>query len=156
MWLFEPDIWREVYTTLTKNLMRTILTTLGVLFAVMILILLLGSTNGIKNGFNKLFEGTATNSMFVWSQRTGMPYKGFERGRRIRFTFDDVELIWGIIKEFQKLHEMEKQVVLLFMGIFLRLIEFQKETLLKDDLSTKKILKNDEKSVLSVVMPTDY
>lgn len=103
MWMFDSDLWREVYTTLTKNLLRTILTTLGVLFAVMILILLLGASNGMKNGFDKLFTGTATNSMFVWGQRTGKPYKGFERGRRVSFTFDDVELIQKAIPEIDDL-----------------------------------------------------
>lgn len=96
---FDRDLWAEVYSTLTKNLLRTSLTTLGVLFAVMILILLLGATTGMKNGFDKLFTGTATNSMFIWAQRTGKPYKGFERGRRIQYTFDDIALIESEIKE---------------------------------------------------------
>ena len=99
MKLIDVDLWREVYNTLTKNILRTILTTLGVLFAVMILILLLGTTTGMKNGFDKLFKGTATNSLFMWGQSTGKPYKGFERGRRISFTFDDVKLIKNEVKE---------------------------------------------------------
>lgn len=96
---FDRDLWSEVFNTLTKNLLRTALTTLGVLFATVILILLLGATTGMKNGFDKLFTGTATNSMFVWGGMTGKPYKGFERGRRIRYTFDDVELLKSQIKE---------------------------------------------------------
>ena len=99
MKLIDVDLWREVYNTLTKNILRTILTTLGVLFAVMILILLLGTTTGMKNGFDKLFKGTATNSLFMWGQSTGKPYKGFERGRRISFTFDDIKLIKNEVKE---------------------------------------------------------
>ncbi len=93
MKFLDKDLWLEVYNTLTKNLLRTALTTLGVLFAMIILILLLGASRGMKNGFDKLFAGTATNSMFIWGQNTGKPYKGFERGRRIGFTFDDVELL---------------------------------------------------------------
>lgn len=103
MWLFDSDIWREVYETLTKNILRTLLTTLGVLFAVIILILLLGTANGMKNGFDKLFSGTATNSLFVWGGRTGKPYKGFERGRRIQFTFKDVELLQKTVPEIEDL-----------------------------------------------------
>jgi len=93
MGFFDRDLWAEVFSTLTKNMVRTALTTLGVLFAVVILIMLLGTTNGMKNGFDKLFTGTATNSLFVWGQRTGKPYKGFERGRRISYTFDDVNML---------------------------------------------------------------
>jgi len=103
MKFFDRDLWIEVFSTLTKNITRTILTTLGVLFAVIILIMLLGTTNGMKNGFDKLFTGTATNSLFVWGQRTGKPYKGFERGRRIKYTFDDVELLKGSINEIESI-----------------------------------------------------
>ena len=99
MRIFDIDLWQEVFSTLTKNMLRTILTTLGVIFAVIILISLLGSTNGMKNGFDKLFAGTATNSMFVWGQSTGKPYKGFERGRRISYTLDDVKMLRENIKE---------------------------------------------------------
>ncbi|MFI2742023.1 ABC transporter permease [Zhouia sp. PK063] len=93
MGIFDRDLWSEVFATLGKNILRTILTTLGVIFAMIILILLLGSVQGMVNGFNKIFEGTATNSMFLWSQSTSKPYKGFERGRRINFDLDDVALI---------------------------------------------------------------
>ena len=103
MKLFDRDLWIEVFSTLTKNITRTILTTLGVLFAVIILIMLLGTTNGMKNGFDKLFAGTATNSIFVWGQSTGKPYKGFERGRRIKYTFDDVALLKESIKEIESI-----------------------------------------------------
>ncbi|QLE01472.1 ABC transporter permease [Galbibacter sp. BG1] len=99
MGIFDRDLWSEVFSTLSKNLLRTFLTTLGVIFAILILILLLGATNGMSNGFNKIFAGTATNSMFMWTQSTSMPYKGFERGREIDFTLEDVELIKRQVSE---------------------------------------------------------
>ncbi len=97
--IFDRDLWREIFSTLTKNMLRTILTTLGVVFAIVILISLLGATNGMKNGFDRLFAGTATNSMFVWGQRTGKPYKGFERGRKISYSLDDVDMLKEQVKE---------------------------------------------------------
>ncbi len=103
MKLFDKDLWAEVYSTLTKNMLRTILTTLGVVFAVIILVSLLGSAKGMQNGFDKILTGTATNSLFVWGQSTGKPYKGFERGRRIRYTFDDVEMLKQGVKEIEVL-----------------------------------------------------
>ncbi|MDF0707478.1 ABC transporter permease [Flagellimonas okinawensis] len=72
---------------------RTFLTMLGVIFAMIILVLLLGSANGMSNGFNKLFAGTASNSLFVWGQSTSEPYKGFERGRRIRYKLEDADIL---------------------------------------------------------------
>ena len=103
MRFFDRDLWAEVFSTLTKNMVRTALTTLGVLFAVVILIMLLGATNGMKNGFDRLFSGTASNSAFIWGQSTGKPYKGFERGRRISYTFDDVKMIKESVKEIEVL-----------------------------------------------------
>lgn len=101
MGIFDYDLWKEVMETLSKNVLRTFLTTLGVIIAMLILLLLLGSVGGMTNGFNDLFKGTATNSMFMWSQSTSMPYKGFERGRRFRFTLDDVSVIKEQIYEIE-------------------------------------------------------
>jgi putative ABC transport system permease protein len=92
-------MWNEVFNTLGKNVFRTILTMLGVIIAMIILILLLGSSNGMSNMFQNVFAGTASNSLFVWSQSTSEPYKGFERGRRIQFHMEDVDIIKKQIPE---------------------------------------------------------
>lgn len=86
-----------------KNMFRTFLTMLGVIFAMLILLLLLGGANGMSNGFNKIFAGTASNSLFVWAQSTSEPYKGFERGRRIRFHTDDIDILKKQIPEIEVL-----------------------------------------------------
>ncbi|MEE9363929.1 MAG: ABC transporter permease [Cellulophaga sp.] len=101
MWLFDRDLWSEVFNTLGQNMLRTFLTMFGVIFAMLILILLLGGANGLSNGFNKLFEGTASNSLFVWSRSTSEPYKGFERGRQIRFSIEDSRIIQEQIPEIE-------------------------------------------------------
>ncbi len=103
MWILDKDLWREIFATLGKNMLRTFLTMIGVILAMLILILLLGGANGLSNGFNKIFEGTASNSLFVWSQRTSEPYKGFERGRRIRFKIEDAAIIKKQIPEIEVL-----------------------------------------------------
>ena len=99
MWLFDIDLWREVISTLTKNILRTILTTLGVIFSIIILILLLGSATGLINGFDRIFAGKASNSLFVWGQTTSEPYRGFERGRRVEYEMDDITLLESQVKE---------------------------------------------------------
>lgn len=76
---------------------------LGVIFAMIILVLLLGSANGMSNGFNKIFAGTASNSLFVWGQSTSEPYKGFERGRRIRYKLEDADILKKQIPEIEVL-----------------------------------------------------
>jgi len=99
MWLFDLDLWREVISTLTKNVLRTILTTLGVIFSIIILILLLGSATGMINGFDRIFAGKASNSLFVWGQSTSVPYKGFERGRRVEYEIDDITMLKRQVNE---------------------------------------------------------
>ncbi|WP_350292788.1 ABC transporter permease [uncultured Croceitalea sp.] len=103
MWLFDRDLWVEIFHTLGKNMFRTFLTMLGVIFAMIILVLLLGSANGMSNGFDKVFAGTASNSLFVWGQSTSEPYKGFERGRRIRYKIEDAEILKKQIPEIEVL-----------------------------------------------------
>nr|WP_321414477.1 ABC transporter permease [uncultured Allomuricauda sp.] len=103
MWLFDKDMWFEIFHTLGKNMFRTFLTMLGVIFAMIILVLLLGSANGMSNGFNKIFSGTASNSLFVWGQSTSEPYKGFERGRRIRYKLEDADILKRQIPEIEVL-----------------------------------------------------
>ncbi|HEX8530358.1 MAG TPA: ABC transporter permease, partial [Cytophagales bacterium] len=54
--------------------------------------------NGFENGVVSSFD-IAKNSVFVWSQRTSIPYKGFKPGRFVQFTNDDVDAIRRTIPE---------------------------------------------------------
>lgn len=99
MWLFDRDLWSEVFSTLSKNILRTVLTTLGVIFSIIILVLLLGSATGMINGFDRVFAGKASNSLFVWGQETSMPYKGFERGRPVNYEMDDITMLKKQVEE---------------------------------------------------------
>lgn len=87
--LFDRDTWQEVYDSLTKNKLRSILTMVGVWWGILLLIGLLGSARGLENSFNRLFGNFATNSVFVWGQSTGMPFKGFQEGRRVQLSLSD-------------------------------------------------------------------
>ncbi len=91
--LFDRDTWQEVYDSLTKNKLRSILTMVGVWWGILLLIGLLGSARGIENAFNRLFGDFATNSVFMWAQSTSQPFKGFQEGRRIQLTLTDAKKI---------------------------------------------------------------
>jgi putative ABC transport system permease protein len=91
--LFDRDTWQELYDSISKNKLRSILTMVGVWWGILLLIGLLGSAKGIENSFNRLFGDFATNSVFVWSQSTSKPFKGFQEGRRVRLTLTDVKKI---------------------------------------------------------------
>jgi putative ABC transport system permease protein len=88
--MFDRDKWSEVLEALTANTFRTILTAFGVFWGIFILVILLAAGKGLENGVKKGFEGTATNTMFMWSQTAAKPYKGLPANRDFDFRNADV------------------------------------------------------------------
>lgn len=91
--MFDLDHWQEIWTALAKNRLRTFLTAFGVFWGIFLLVVLLGSGNGLRNGIDSGFTGVATNSFFCWGMRTSKPYAGLPAGREIGFTNADTEAI---------------------------------------------------------------
>ena len=91
--LFDSDTWQEIYDSIRKNKVRTSITIIGVLWGIFLLVVLLGAARGMENGFKKLFGNFATNSVFVWTQSTDTPFKGFQEGRRFSLTMNDIEVL---------------------------------------------------------------
>lgn len=91
--MFDLDHWQEIGHALAKNRLRTFLTAFGVFWGIFLLVVLLGSGNGLSNGVMAGFQGTATNSFFCWGMRTSKPFAGLAAGRSIEFTNEDTEEI---------------------------------------------------------------
>lgn len=87
--MFDQDNWQEIFAAIKKNKMRTSLTALGVFWGIFMLVIMIGSGNGLRNGILQGFEGTATNSFFVWAQKTTKPYKGMQPGRNFNYDNSD-------------------------------------------------------------------
>ena len=87
-----PDIdtYREILDTLTRNKSRSFLTGFGVFWGVFMLIILIGGGQGLKELLTKNFEGFASNTMLVFSDKTTKAYDGFRKGRQWELT--DVDL----------------------------------------------------------------
>jgi len=96
--IFDRDTWQEIYGSIRKNKVRTVITIIGVMWGIFLLIVLLGAARGMENNFNKLFGDYATNSLFVWGQSTSKPFKGFQEGRRIKLKLSDVKVVQNEIK----------------------------------------------------------
>ena len=82
--IFDKDTWQEIFGSISKNKTRTIITVIGVLWGIFIYITLSGAAKGLDNGFERQFENIAMNSMFIWGQRTSIPYAGYKIGRNIK------------------------------------------------------------------------
>lgn len=101
--LFDSDTWQEIYGSIRKNKIRTIITIIGVLWGIFLLVVLLGVSRGLENNFKKIFGDFATNSVFVWTQATDIPFKGFQKGRRFLPTLTDVKILKQEFKEIKLL-----------------------------------------------------
>lgn len=88
--MLQKERWDEILEALNANRFRTIMTAFGVFWGIFILVLLLALTNGLKNGVQADFGDFATNTIFMWTQRTSMPYQGFTKGRNFNFRQSDV------------------------------------------------------------------
>ena len=111
--IFDPDRWIEIWVTITRNKTRSLLTCFGVFWGILMLVILLGSGAGMRNGIMSNFKGIATNSIFIMTDRTSEPYKGFNKGRwwymrnrdidnikqNVRGILDISPLVWGYRSE---------------------------------------------------------
>ena len=100
--IFDIDNWMELFGTIRKNKLRTFLTGFSVAWGIFMLIVLLASGNGLKNGVMSNFGDRAINTVEIWPRRTSMPFKGNSSNRRISLDQKDYELL-DHLKEVDKI-----------------------------------------------------
>lgn len=91
--MFDIDVWQEIFSTIRKNKLRTFLTGFSVAWGIFMLMVLLGSGNGLQNSVKEQFSNNAVNAMWLWTGETSMPYKGLKQGRPVRFTNEDYDFL---------------------------------------------------------------
>lgn len=93
----------EIWTSVRRNKLRTFLTGFSVAWGIFMLVILLGSGNGLKNGVTSQFGDYAINSIDLFGGWTSKPYKGYEKDRRIILRNGDIDIL---VKEFPEVQEV--------------------------------------------------
>ena len=94
--MFDLEKWNEILETLSKNKLRTFLTSFAVFWGIFMLVILLGAGNGLQNGVMNQFNTDAKNAIWIWGGQTNLAYKGLKPGRRIQLENADLEFVEGL------------------------------------------------------------
>jgi len=91
--MFDLDRWREIFQSINKNKLRSVMSGFTVSFAILLFTLLFGIVSGLKNTFEGAFVDDAANSMIVRVWKTTKPFKGLQSNRRIQLKNPDYEYL---------------------------------------------------------------
>ncbi|MDO3694572.1 ABC transporter permease [Wenyingzhuangia sp. chi5] len=91
--MFDRDLWREIFQSISKNKLRSILSGFTITFAILIFTLLFGISNGLQNTFASFFVNRTPNAIQIYPGRTAIPFKGMKSGRKIQLSNNEVDHI---------------------------------------------------------------
>lgn len=97
--MFEFDDFREIWSTIRQNELRTFLTGFSVSWGIFMLIIMLAAGNGLRNGVMHNFRNMSMNKVQVWNGYTNKPWKGMQSGRSISFKETDLTIVKNRFKE---------------------------------------------------------
>ena len=89
--MLSRDTWKEIFDTIRKHKLRNFLTGFTMAIGILIVVILVGFTNGLQNTFQEFFGDDSTNTFFIFPGRTTVPYKGYKSQRRIELDNSDLE-----------------------------------------------------------------
>lgn len=91
--MIDLDSWQEVFSTLQKNLLRTVMTAWGIFWGTFMLVAMLGFGRGLELGVQRNMLGFVANNVHAWGQRTSKPHAGLAPGRRVRLDISDADVL---------------------------------------------------------------
>tara|TARA_B100000795_G_scaffold235433_1_gene195082 strand:+ start:546 stop:1778 length:1233 start_codon:yes stop_codon:yes gene_type:complete len=91
--MFDLDRWREIFQSINKNRLRSVMSGFTVAFAILLFTLLFGVASGLGNFFKTAFADDAQNMMFVRVWKTTKPYKGLQSGRKVQLRNADYKYV---------------------------------------------------------------
>lgn len=79
--------------SLRRNLLRSALTMLGIIWGLTTVVLLLGYGQSLGNSVLSAFLGIGNNVIMFWGGQTSMQAGGERAGKRVRFKYEDIAAI---------------------------------------------------------------
>ena len=105
----DVNTYHEIADSLLRNKSRSLLTGFGIFWGLFMLLVMLGSGDGIKGLLQENFEGFASNAAILVSSNTSVPYKGFQEGRYWSLEYRDMERLKILIPELDVVTPMISQ-----------------------------------------------
>jgi putative ABC transport system permease protein len=99
---------RQMLQDIRHQKVRTLLTLFGITWGTVAVSLLVAFGEGLEKRIRKNQAGLGENIVIAWPSRTSIPYQGLGKGRRIRLTEDDIELLRREIPEGSFSGEMDR------------------------------------------------
>lgn len=93
------DVIEEIYVSMSRNKLRIALTGFSIAWGIFMLIVLLGSGNGLLHGMMERFASQAVNKVELYPGWTSMSYDGLPKGRQIRLYYDDLEFLCSTMRK---------------------------------------------------------
>lgn len=104
--MFDLDKWQEIWDTIIANPIRSGMTCFGVFWGIFMLTILVGAGSSLERGMLKNFEGFASNTCFIGTNVTSVPYDGYRKGRSWIMTNRDIDLIKQKVPELEYISPM--------------------------------------------------
>jgi putative ABC transport system permease protein len=105
----DVNTYQEIADSLLRNKSRSLLTGFGIFWGLFMLLVMLGSGDGIKGLLQENFEGFASNAAILVSSNTSVPYKGFQEGRYWSLEYRDMERLKILVPELDVVTPMISQ-----------------------------------------------
>lgn len=101
------DTFHEVWSTISRNPRRSLLTAFGVFWGMFMLVIMLSMGRGLTNGILDQISFIPKNVTICWTDVTSIPWQGFRKGRSWNFKNSDVI---ALKKEIPELETIAPQV----------------------------------------------
>src|SRR6266850_5781571 len=87
------DVFRQLYRDVRSQKLRTFLTVFGIVWGTVAVSLLLAFGRGFHRQLRVNSAGLGENICIAWPSLTSIPFEGMGKGRRIRLSEEDMELV---------------------------------------------------------------